>query len=148
MSRLKMTAIGFLGHSCTIKNVNGMNAITFSVACTERWKDKDGNQMEATTWVDCTLWRKPESSAIAEFLKKGTQVYVDGKPTARGYNSKTDPEKIIGVLNLRVDTILFLSSAKPAATSTATVVDEGVSSGNATPAETGFAVSQEDDLPF
>lgn len=60
-------------------------AIGFSVGVTEKWKDAQGNPKESTTWVKCTIWRETGKTAIADYLKKGTAVYVEGKPSARAY---------------------------------------------------------------
>ena len=110
MSKLKMSAIGYLGNDCAIRYVNGVNAINFSVAVSEKYKDKAGVQHERTSWVECTLWRKPEQGRIAEFLKKGTLVAVEGRPEARGYKGKNG-DAIYGSLMMRVDELHLLSKA-------------------------------------
>lgn len=149
MSKLTLSAIGHLGHSCTIKNVNGVNAINFSIACTEKYKDKSGNNCEKTTWVDCTIWRKPESSKIADYLKKGTMVYVEGRPDVRGYKSKTNADQIHGVLMLRVDEIQLLSKGTGTTTQENTTAAAQTTSNNLNDESATFtAATQEDDLPF
>lgn len=135
--KLTLTAIGYLGHSCTVRDVNGKKAITFSVACSQKYKDKDGVQQQKTTWVECTIWKEPNELKIAEFLKKGTQVCVTGRPEARGYISRNDSSKVIGSLMLRVSELILLGEAKPQTeTAAPTAVDSNV------------FVPQEDDLPF
>jgi single-strand DNA-binding protein len=145
MSKLKAQAIGYLGHSCKIKEVNGYNAISFSVACSEKFKDKSGMQVERTIWIDCTLWRKPEHSGVSAYLKKGTQVWVEGRPDVRAYSSRQDGSPV-GVLILRVDDIELLSGAKTIAASDATVSENTPATNNDNNNFT--AGSQEDDLPF
>ena len=83
---LKLMAIGHLGKDATVNAVNGRNVINFSVAHTERYKDAQGTQVDKTTWVDCAYWT--ERTAIAPYLKKGTQVYVEGVPDLRTWTTQ------------------------------------------------------------
>ncbi|HTG57496.1 MAG TPA: single-stranded DNA-binding protein, partial [Niabella sp.] len=78
---IKMQVIGRLGKDCLVNNVNGRNVINFTVAHSERFKDSQGNQQEKTVWVDCAYWT--ERTAVAPYLVKGTQVFVEGQPEVR-----------------------------------------------------------------
>ena len=80
---IKMQIIGNLGKDCVVNTVNGKNVINFTVAHTEKYKDSQGNQQEKTTWVDCAYW--VDRTAIAQYLTKGKQVYVEGQPEARSF---------------------------------------------------------------
>src|SRR5215510_12869488 len=80
---IKMQIIGNLGKDCVVNTVNGKNVINFTVAYTEKYKDSQGNQQEKTTWVDCAYWT--DRTAIAQYLTKGKQVYVEGQPEARSF---------------------------------------------------------------
>lgn len=80
---IKMQIIGNLGKDCTVNTVNGKNVINFTVAHTEKYKDSQGNQQEKTTWVDCAYWS--DRTAVAQYLTKGKQVYVEGQPEARSF---------------------------------------------------------------
>ncbi len=80
---IKMQVIGHLGKDCTVNTVNGKNVINFTVAHSEKFKDSQGNNQERTTWVDCAYWT--DRTAIAPYLTKGTQVFVEGSPEAKGY---------------------------------------------------------------
>ncbi len=75
--------IGNLGKDCVVNTVNGRNVINFTVAHTEKYKDSQGNQQEKTTWVDCAYWT--DRTAIAQYLTKGKQVFVEGQPEARSF---------------------------------------------------------------
>lgn len=91
---IKMQIIGNLGKDATIKHLdNGSVAINFTVAHTEKFKDAQGNQKDKTVWVDVTMWKKQnESTKVAEFLKKGTQVFCEGEPSARAYTTQESSE--------------------------------------------------------
>ena len=80
---IKMQVIGNLGKDCIVNTVNGKNVINFTVAHTEKYKDSQGNQQEKTTWVDCAYWT--DRTAVAQYLTKGKQVYVEGQPEARSF---------------------------------------------------------------
>lgn len=101
---IKLTAIGNLGRDAVLNTVSGKNVINFTVAHTERYKDAQGNQKDKTIWVDCAYWT--ERTGIAPYLKKGTQVYVEGQPDVRTYTTK---EGVNGAtLSLRVSSVQLL----------------------------------------
>lgn len=78
-----MQVIGNLGKDCVVNTVNGKNVINFTVAHTEKYRDSQGNNQEKTTWVDCAYWT--DRTAIAQYLTKGKQVFVEGQPEARSF---------------------------------------------------------------
>jgi len=80
---IKMQVIGRLGKDCVVNTVNGKNVINFTVAHSEKFKDSQGNSQEKTTWVDCAYWT--DRTAVAPYLTKGTQVYVEGSPEVRSF---------------------------------------------------------------
>jgi single-strand DNA-binding protein len=82
---IKLTLIGNLGKDCVVNNVNGKNVINFNVAHTEKFKDSSGMQKEKTIWVECAYWS--DRTGIAPFLKKGTNVYLEGNPDVRTYTT-------------------------------------------------------------
>lgn len=82
---LRLQFIGHIGKDCTINTVNDRNVINFNVAHTEKYKDKNGNIVEKTTWISCSYWVK--STALAPYLLKGQQVYVEGEPGVDWHNS-------------------------------------------------------------
>lgn len=147
---LKISFTGYLGADCHQKHINDQVAITFSVGVTKQWKNRQGVAMSNTTWVGCTIWRKPEHTRIAEFLKRGQQVYVDGEPSARAWIKNADGTAHCS-LDCRVDNVELLGKAAgnnqpytPAAQTNVT------SEPNATaaPAITAANPADNDDLPF
>jgi len=80
---IKMQVIGNLGKDCTVNTVNGKNVINFTVAHTEKYRDSQGNNQEKTTWVDCAYWT--DKTAVAPYLQKGKQVFVEGTPEVRSF---------------------------------------------------------------
>jgi single-strand DNA-binding protein len=80
---IKMQVIGNLGKDCVVNTVNGKNVINFTIAHTEKYRDSQGNNQEKTTWVDCAYWT--DRTAVAPYLQKGTQVFVEGTPEVRSF---------------------------------------------------------------
>ena len=103
---IKLTAIGNLGKDCTVNTVNNKTVINFSVAHTEKFKDNMGVQKDKTVWVECAYWT--DRTAIAPYLKKGTQVYVEGSPEVRTYTSKDGTTG--SSLTLRVQNVQLLGT--------------------------------------
>lgn len=83
---IKLLVIGNLGKDAVLNNVNGKNVINFNVAHTERYKDAQGTQKDRTVWVDCSYWT--DKTGVVPYLKKGTQVYVEGNPDVRTYTTQ------------------------------------------------------------
>ena len=103
---IKLQVIGNLGKDCVTNTVNGKNVINFNVAHTEKFRDAQGNQKEKTIWVDCAYWT--DRTGIAPYLKKGTQVYVEGAPEVKTY-PKNDGTTGTS-LSLRVASVQLLGS--------------------------------------
>ena len=78
----KIQIIGNLGRDAETKNMdNGKHVINFSVAVTE--KNSNGS---VTNWFTCGYWT--DKIGISQYLKKGTQVFIEGKPDVRAYTDK------------------------------------------------------------
>ena len=144
---IKLQVIGNLGKDALVNNVNGKTVINFNVAHTERFKDAQGNQKDRTTWVDCSYWT--DRTAVAPYLKKGTQVYVEGTPDVRSYTT-TDGRNGAS-LTLRISSVQLLG-AKPAGSNTGGGSDASnggdTGSGGYQNAVGGSDATGMDDLPF
>jgi single-strand DNA-binding protein len=103
---IRLQAIGNLGKDCVTNTVNGKSVINFNVAHTEKYKDAQGNQKDKTIWVECAYWT--DRTAIAQYLRKGTQVHVDGTPEVKTY-PKNDGTTGAS-LNLRVLSVQLLGT--------------------------------------
>lgn len=105
---LKLTAIGNLGRDAEIRDVNGKRVINFSIAHSEKFKDQNGVQNERTTWVKCAMWRDADKTKVAQYLTKGTRVYVEGMPAVSAYISRDGESR--ASLELRVTNLELLGS--------------------------------------
>ncbi len=144
---LQTTAIGYLGNDCITKEVNGKKVINFSIAHTERFKDAQGNLKEKSTWLECAYWT--DSIAVAEYLKQGQQVYVQGTPEARAYVNKA--EEACASLAIRVVKIELLGGKKDAAPAPQAVKEKPKAKtvqGAKKEALQAAGIPIDDDLPF
>ena len=105
---LKTTLIGSLGQSAAVNNVNGKTVINFSVAHSEKYKDSNGQLVNKVLWVSVSYW--VEKTAIAQYLKKGTQVFVEGLPSVDTYKNKEG--QIMPQLKLRATMVQLLGGNK------------------------------------
>ena len=110
MNKTAMRVIGNLGQDAIANNVNGKTVINFSVASSERFKDAQGNIKDKTTWVECSQWT--ESTGLLPYLKKGAQVFVEGKPDVRAFT--TQDGRTGASLTLRVTSVILLGSKNEA----------------------------------
>ncbi len=84
----KVILIGHLGRDPELKfTPSGVAVTKFTLATTERWKDKDGNPQDHTEWHNIVLWRKLAEIA-GEYLKKGRQVYIEGRLRTRSWETR------------------------------------------------------------
>ena len=83
----KATLIGKLGRDPEIRAMaNGDKVCNFSIATSETWKDKvSGEKKESTEWNKITIWNQNLVRLAENYLKKGTQVYIEGKIQTRKY---------------------------------------------------------------
>ena len=79
----KATIIGNLGADPEVRfTPSGKQTSTFSVATTEKWKDKDGQIQESTEWHRVVTWSRL-AEICTEYLVKGSRVYIEGKIQTR-----------------------------------------------------------------
>lgn len=91
----KVILVGNVGQDPEVRRLDsGAVVAKFSLATNERWKDKEGNLQTNTEWHNVVLWRG--LAEIAErYVKKGKQVYIEGKLTHRKYTDANGIEKYI-----------------------------------------------------
>lgn len=89
MSLNKIMLIGHVG-SMEIKSFEGQNGprkcATFSLATTERYKDRTGNLVNNTEWHNIVSWNHAE--VCEKYVSKGSQIYVEGKLRTRSWDDK------------------------------------------------------------
>ena len=104
----KVIVVGNLGNDPELKTVGGNTVCNMSVAATEKWKDKDGNNKEHTEWFRVNVWGKMAENC-AKYLSKGKKVYVEGKQRTRSWEDKDGQKRY--ATELVAENISFLSPA-------------------------------------
>ena len=93
MSLNKVILIGRLGRDPETRHMpNGDAVCNFSIATDESWKDKNGQRQTRTEWHAITMYRKLAEIA-AQYLKKGSLVYLEGRIQSRKYTGKDGIER-------------------------------------------------------
>lgn len=89
----KVTLIGRLGKDPETRFMpNGEAVCNFSVATSESWKDQSGQRQERIEWHNITMYCRLAEIA-GQYLKKGSQVYLEGKIQTRKYQGKDGIER-------------------------------------------------------
>jgi len=89
----KVILVGNLGNDPEVRyGQSGAAITTISVATSESWKDKEGNQQERTEWHRVKFFGKLAEIA-GEYLKKGSHVYLKDPPRTEKYTDKSGVEK-------------------------------------------------------
>ena len=104
----KVLLIGNVGQDPEVRyldgnNGNGGNAkvATIRLATSERYRDRNGEQRENTEWHSVVAWRNLADLA-ENFIKKGTQIYVEGKIRSREYTDQTGAKKYTTEITAKV----------------------------------------------
>lgn len=103
MNRVQI--IGRLTSDCQLKNVNGKSVLNMNVAVNNSYKDYQGNKIDNVSYFSCSYWT--DRTAVAEYLKKGTSVFLEGTPEASLYTNKNG--QTIPQLKVRVSYLKLLS---------------------------------------
>lgn len=89
----RVILIGNLGQDPTTRYMPNGEAVTnITLATTESWKDKNGEKVEKTEWHRVTFYRKLAEIA-GEYLKKGSQVYLEGRLETKKWTDKQGIER-------------------------------------------------------
>lgn len=89
----KVILVGNLGQDPEVRYTPAGAAVTtISVATTEAWNDKEGNKQERTEWHRVVFFSRLAEIA-GEYLKKGSQVYIEGKLRTNKWQDKSGNDR-------------------------------------------------------
>ena len=141
MSVNKVILVGRLGKDPEVKYMtNGEAVANATLATSETWKDKSGEKQEKTEWHNLVFYRRLAEIA-GEYLKKGSQVYIEGRIQTRKYTTKEGQERYI--TEIIVNEMQMLGGNKTAENTPIPNTPQPVRSAPA-PAVDAF----DDDVPF
>lgn len=84
----RVQLIGRLGRDPESKfTPTGKKVTTFSVAISNRWKDRNGEMKESTEWVNIEAWERL-GEVCQEYLHKGSLVFLEGRLKTEKYEEK------------------------------------------------------------
>lgn len=105
----KVTLIGNLGKDPEVQTFDTYKKAAFSLATTEYSRDKEGNEVQHTEWHNIVMWRG--LAEIAEqYLRKGNQVYIEGKIRTRSFDAKDGTKKYI--TEIQADNLVLLGAKR------------------------------------
>ena len=102
----KVILLGNLGKDPEVRRLDdGRGVANFSLATSETYKNKSGEKVTNTEWHNIVLW-SPLADIAENYLKKGSQVYIEGKIANRSYEDKDGVKKYISEVVGREITLL------------------------------------------
>jgi single-strand DNA-binding protein len=149
----KVILIGNLGRDPEVRYMPSGDAVAnISIATTETWKDKNGEKQEKTEWHRVAMFGKTAEIA-GEYLKKGSQVYIEGRLETRKWTDKEGQERT--TTEVRADRMQMLGSRSGGSERMAPPEDDAPRAAAAPAKKTGGAATKgssledlEDDIPF
>src|SRR5690606_7689951 len=104
----KVILIGNLGKDPEVRHLdNGRAVANFSLATSEVYNNKNGERVTNTEWHNIVMWT-PLAEVAEKYLKKGSQIYLEGKLQTRSYDDKDGNRKYI--TEVVASTMNFLGS--------------------------------------
>jgi len=148
----KVILIGNLGRDPEVRYMPSGDAVAnISIATTETWKDKNGEKQEKTEWHRVAMFGKTAEIA-GEYLKKGSQVYIEGRLETRKWTDKEGQERT--TTEVRADRMQMLGSRSGGSERMAPPEDDAPRATAAPAKKSGGAAKGssledlEDDIPF
>lgn len=106
----QIVVVGHLGKDATEHfTKQGKRFWVFSVAVSEKWGDRE-HRKESTTWYEVALWEEA-GAGVVEFLKKGKQVMVVGKPGSRAWKANDGTAMTTNTISARTVQLLGRSGS-------------------------------------
>ena len=157
MSLNKVMLIGNVGKDPEVRYLDGnsVKVATFTLATSERYKDRNGEMHENTEWHNIVAWRN-SADVVEKYVRKGTSLFIEGKIRTREYTDATGIKKYrteinvdsLQLLGRREDNAGAPSFQQPSYQSQASVAAPAPAT-PAAPAQTPISLDvPEEDLPF
>lgn len=90
----KVILIGNLGRDPEVRiGPTGAKVVSLSVATSDRWKDRDGNQQERTEWHRVVIFNERLVEVAERYLRKGAKVYLEGALQTRKWTDQSGQDR-------------------------------------------------------
>ena len=151
MSVNKVHLLGHIGNDPVIRYANDIKVASVSLATSESYTNKSGEKVTSTEWHNIVAWRGL-ADVVDKYVKKGSQLYVEGKITTRKWDDKDGVTKY--TTEIVADKIELLGGKKessvPASTPQTEQPQAKADKLGSQSAEDAFSMpnDEKDDLPF
>jgi len=142
----KVMLIGRLGQDPEVRNTqDGRSLCTFSIATSESWNDKNtGEKREKTEWHRIVVFNEGLVNIIQQYVKKGSNVFLEGQLQTRKWEDKDGIEKYTTEVVLQG----FNSTFKMLDNRNTNSADNNFSQDNSISDSSDFDSEIDDDIPF
>ncbi len=157
----QVTLIGNLGRDPELRYTDkGVAVCTIALACTESYRDANGNNVDRTNWINVVLWRS-QAEILGKYCRKGSTICIEGRITTRSYTTAENETRYVTEVEGRK--LILLDSRPQSGGTMAQPVQQQVNTpANPTPPSTTPAADntakapaspankeeESDDLPF
>jgi single-strand DNA-binding protein len=140
----RIILVGNLGRDAELRYTGGGTPVAnFSMATTEVFKDKDGQKREETEWHRVSLMGK-QAESVAEYLRKGKQIYCEGRLRTRTWDDKEGNKRT--TTEVIANRVVLLGGGGGGGRSQSTERDE--TAHEAPAVEPAGALPGDDEVPF
>ena len=95
----KIQVIGRIGKDAEVKDFGNSQVINFSVAVSEKYTNKQTGEITTNTmWFECAKWGN--NASIAQYIKKGGQIFVEGKINNRAWVDQSGTPQVTNGINV------------------------------------------------
>ena len=144
----KVFLLGNVGKDPEIRSTaGGMTVASFSLATADRQKDAQGNWADKTEWHNLVCFQRT-AEVVRDYVKKGTQLFVEGKIQTRSWDDKTSGEKKYKTEILVNELTLLGGKPGGASSESGSYSRASTSSQPASAPDYGEAGITDDDIPF
>jgi len=142
----KVILVGNVGKDPVIISFDSGKKATFSLATSEKYKDREGKPVEKTEWHNIVFWG-PVVDVIEKYVKKGKQVYIEGKLASRSYEKDGQTRYITEVVG---QNLTLLGGSMGGSTQNEGISSQHIQSNNeeASYVPPTIESTPSDDLPF
>ena len=91
----KVMLIGNMGRDPELRSTpSGTHVTTFTMATNRKYKGKDGELQDETQWHNIVVWGN-QAEFVANYLKKGSRIFVEGRLTHRSWEDQNGQKRYI-----------------------------------------------------
>lgn len=111
----KVILLGNVGKDPEVRHLEGGGVVAnFTLATSEKFRDKSGLMQERTEWHNIVCWG-PSADRAEKYVRKGTQLYIEGKIRTRNYDAKDGSKRYVTEIYVDVMQLLGKKGDTPGA---------------------------------